>query len=51
MIEAGIVQSSLEGLRVQKDRKESREELGLGMTSRDKDSSQCTYSTCMYDGN
>ena len=44
------VQSSLEGLRVQKDREESRQELGLGMTSRDMGSSWCTHSVHMYSG-
>ena len=44
------VQSSLKGLRVQKDREESRWSQGQEMTSRDMGSSWCIYGICMYDG-
>ena len=44
------VQSGLEGLRVQKDREESRRNQGQEMTSRDMGSSWCTHDVHMYSG-
>ena len=46
----GIVQSGLEGLRVQKDREESRWSQGQKMMSRDMGSSWCTHGVHMYSG-
>ena len=45
-----IVQSGLEGLRVQKDREEFRWSQGQEMTSRDMSSSWCTHSVHIYSG-